>query len=86
MPGDDSRGNQFSLDLDEPVEVSADKQYEIVISLPENVDYGMNFFDTLGVTLDKGDDRSPNLCSKLPMCWPTAIIMILLLPPNGIHN
>ncbi len=56
LPTDDSRGSEYSLDLNEPVQVSAGKEYEIILSLPQATS-ALNFYDTLGVVLNQEDKQ-----------------------------
>ena len=52
LPVNDARGNQFNLDLDTPLQVSSEKEYEIRLSLPPEM-AALNFYGTIGVLLDQ---------------------------------
>jgi len=56
LPVDDARGSEISLDLPEPLVVSAEKDYEIIVSLPEDSS-GLTFHGSLGVTLNAEDEQ-----------------------------
>jgi hypothetical protein len=52
LPIDDARGGQFHLELQELLQVSSEKEYEISLSLPTETS-ALKFYGTMGVVLDQ---------------------------------
>ena len=57
LPESDSRGKEINAELAQPIEVSADEAYELVITLPENYS-NLSFYGTVGIWLNNQDEQT----------------------------
>ncbi len=85
LPDGDSRGREFNLALEEAVQLSAGKTYELLVTLPDS-DAGLNLYGLIGLKLTKAAGESLRQAVKKPAGADTANLTRSPSPPNATLN